>query len=77
MRSGSVGRALRERGACAPGAWGVTTTTAADEFETHRPRLFGLACRLLGSAADAEDAVQDTYLRFSGADRTVIEQPGA
>ncbi|MDX3844721.1 sigma factor [Streptomyces europaeiscabiei] len=55
----------------------MTTTTAADEFETHRPRLFGLACRLLGSAADAEDAVQDTYLRISGADRTVIEQPGA
>ncbi|WP_327723540.1 RNA polymerase sigma-70 factor [Streptomyces europaeiscabiei] len=55
----------------------MTTTAAADEFEAHRPRLFGLAYRLLGSAADAEDTVQDTYLRFSGADRTVIEQPGA
>ncbi|BBC38049.1 hypothetical protein SGFS_093430 [Streptomyces graminofaciens] len=52
-------------------------TTTADEFETHRPRLFGLAYRLLGSAADAEDAVQDAYLRFSGADRTVIDQPAA
>ncbi|WP_327347044.1 hypothetical protein [Streptomyces europaeiscabiei] len=52
----------------------MTTTAAADEFEAHRPRLFGLAYRLPGSAADA---VQDTYLRFSGADRTVIEQPGA
>ncbi|MEI5521817.1 RNA polymerase sigma-70 factor [Streptomyces brasiliscabiei] len=55
----------------------MTTTTTADEFEAHRPRLFGLAYRMLGSAADAEDAVQDVYLRFSGADRTVIEQPAA
>ncbi|WP_328882936.1 RNA polymerase sigma-70 factor [Streptomyces sp. NBC_00299] len=53
------------------------TTAIADEFETHRPRLFGLAYRLLGSADEAEDAVQDAYLRFSGADRDVIEYPGA
>ncbi|MET7940975.1 RNA polymerase sigma factor SigJ [Streptomyces sp. NPDC005302] len=53
------------------------TTSPADEFETHRPRLFGLAYRLLGSAADAEDAVQDAYLRFSGADRPEIGRPGA
>ncbi|MEU6277386.1 RNA polymerase sigma-70 factor [Streptomyces populi] len=53
------------------------TTSPADEFETYRPRLFGLAYRMLGSAADAEDTVQDAYLRFSGADRTGIEQPGA
>ncbi|MFI2201377.1 RNA polymerase sigma-70 factor [Streptomyces sp. NPDC020192] len=49
----------------------------ADEFESHRPRLFGLAYRLLGSAHEAEDAVQDAYLRFSGADRAAIEHPGA
>ncbi|MGW0822752.1 RNA polymerase sigma-70 factor [Streptomyces sp. NPDC002845] len=53
------------------------TTGIADEFETHRPRLFGLAYRMLGSAADAEDTVQDAYLRFSGADRTAVEHPGA
>ncbi|MET7740118.1 RNA polymerase sigma factor SigJ [Streptomyces sp. NPDC005385] len=53
------------------------TPSPADEFETHRPRLFGLAYRLLGSAADAEDAVQDAYLRFSGADRPEIGRPGA
>lgn len=52
------------------------TTAIADEFETHRPRLFGLAYRLLGSADEAEDTVQDAYLRFSGADRDVIEYPG-
>ncbi|WP_328840246.1 sigma factor-like helix-turn-helix DNA-binding protein [Streptomyces europaeiscabiei] len=55
----------------------MTTTAATDEFEAHRSRLFGLAYRLPGSAEDAEDAATDTYLRFSGADPTVIEQPGA
>ncbi len=53
------------------------TTATADEFERHRPRLFGLAYRMLGSAEEAEDTVQDAYLRFSGADRTVIEHPAA
>lgn len=53
------------------------TTALADEFETHRPRLFGLAYRMLGSAEEAEDTVQDAYLRFSGADRTGIEYPAA
>ncbi|MFB6938557.1 sigma-70 family RNA polymerase sigma factor [Streptomyces chartreusis] len=53
------------------------TTARADEFETHRPRLFGLAYRMLGSAHEAEDTVQDAYLRFSGADRGAIEHPAA
>ncbi|MFC9132911.1 RNA polymerase sigma-70 factor [Streptomyces sp. NPDC057099] len=53
------------------------TTTIADEFEVHRPRLFSLAYRLLGSAEEAEDAVQDAYLRYSGADRAEIERPAA
>ncbi|MGQ4597025.1 RNA polymerase sigma-70 factor [Nocardia sp. R6R-6] len=42
------------------------------EFEQHRPRLFALAYRLLGSATEAEDAVQETYLRWDGADRSSI-----
>ncbi|MFD5951357.1 RNA polymerase sigma-70 factor [Streptomyces collinus] len=53
------------------------TTTSAEEFEAHRPRLFSLAYRLLGSAEEAEDAVQDVYLRYSGADRAGIEHPAA
>ncbi|WP_405641913.1 RNA polymerase sigma-70 factor [Streptomyces sp. NBC_00019] len=53
------------------------TSAIADEFESHRPRLFGLAYRLLGSAEEAEDAVQDAYLRFTGADRDGIERLGA
>jgi RNA polymerase sigma-70 factor (ECF subfamily) len=47
-------------------------TDLAAEFENHRPLLFGLAYRLLGSASEAEDAVQDTYLRLHGADRNAI-----
>jgi len=40
-----------------------------------RGRLFGLAYRLLGSAEEAEDAVQDAYLRWDRADRASIEHP--
>ncbi|MFF3214543.1 RNA polymerase sigma-70 factor [Streptomyces sp. NPDC002886] len=49
----------------------------AQEFEAHRPRLFSLAYRMLGSAAEAEDAVQDAYLRWHGADRGQVVAPGA
>ncbi|MET8953217.1 RNA polymerase sigma-70 factor [Streptomyces sp. NPDC004393] len=52
-------------------------TTHADEFEIHRSRLFGLAYRMLGSAEEAEDTVQDAYLRWSSADRGDVERPGA
>jgi RNA polymerase sigma-70 factor (ECF subfamily) len=53
------------------------TTANADEFEAHRPRLFGLAYRMLGSAHEAEDTVQDAYLRFSAADGADIRYPAA
>lgn len=43
------------------------TATLASEFETHRGTLFGLAYRMLGSAVEAEDVVQDTYLRVNAA----------
>ena len=35
-----------------------------DPFLEHRPPLFGIAHRMLGSVAEAEDAVQDTFLRW-------------
>jgi RNA polymerase sigma-70 factor (ECF subfamily) len=46
-------------------------------FEAGRPRLASLAYRLLGSAADAEDVVQDAFLRWQAADRDLIEVPEA
>ena len=36
----------------------------SEEFERHRPRLFGIAYRMLGSRTDAEDVLQDAYLRW-------------
>lgn len=47
------------------------------DFEQHRQHLFAVAYRLLGSAAEAEDAVQDTYLRWHGADQDEIREPAA
>ncbi|MEU4764369.1 RNA polymerase sigma factor SigJ [Actinosynnema sp. NPDC023794] len=46
-------------------------------FEASRDRLASLAYRLLGSAADAEDAVQDAFLRWQAADRDHIDVPEA
>ncbi|MGX1673922.1 sigma-70 family RNA polymerase sigma factor [Streptomyces sp. NPDC055400] len=52
-------------------------SAAIDRFEASRARLASLAYRLLGSAADAEDAVQDTFLRWQAADRERVEVPEA
>jgi RNA polymerase sigma factor (sigma-70 family) len=46
-------------------------------FERARPNLLGLAYRILGSLADAEDAVQDTFLKWRQADHQEIESPAA
>ncbi|MEU0589395.1 RNA polymerase sigma factor SigJ [Streptomyces sp. NPDC006132] len=50
---------------------------AADAFERLRPRLFGIAYRVLGSVSEAEDVVQDVWVRWQGADRTTVLDPGA
>jgi RNA polymerase sigma-70 factor (ECF subfamily) len=46
-------------------------------FESLRPRLFGIAYRMLSSASEAEDLVQDVWLRWQGTDRGVVENPAA
>ncbi|CAL9326208.1 RNA polymerase sigma-70 factor [Streptomyces sp. SudanB52_2052] len=50
---------------------------AADTFERLRPRLFGIAYRVLGSVSEAEDVVQEVWVRWQGADREAILDPGA
>jgi RNA polymerase sigma-70 factor (ECF subfamily) len=53
------------------------TMNDMDRFEASMPRLEAIAYRLLGSASDAEDAVQDTFLRWQAADIDRIEVPEA
>ncbi|MEV3937528.1 RNA polymerase sigma-70 factor [Glycomyces sp. NPDC049804] len=50
---------------------------AAAVFTEVRPRLFGIAYRMLGSAAEAEDLVQEVWLRWQAYDRARVEHPAA
>lgn len=50
---------------------------SAADFQEHRPRMFAVAYRMLGSATEAEDIVQDAYLRWTAADRGDVAYPGA
>ncbi|HEY2771766.1 MAG TPA: RNA polymerase sigma factor SigJ [Solirubrobacteraceae bacterium] len=49
----------------------------ADRFEEHRTRLRAVAYRMLGSLSEADDAVQDAWLRVSRADTSEVENLGA
>lgn len=51
--------------------------TPAEQFQALRGRLFGLAYRMVGPRVDAEDLVQEAYLRWHGADHRRIESPEA
>lgn len=53
------------------------TVDDVDRFEASRPRLEAIAYRLLGSAGEAEDAVQETFLRWQATDVDRIEVPEA
>ena len=48
-----------------------------DPFVTHRSLLFTVAYEMLGSAADAEDVVQETWLRWDGVDQDDVREPRA
>jgi RNA polymerase sigma-70 factor (ECF subfamily) len=50
---------------------------ATSDFLESRPRLFGIAYRMLGSVAEAEDVLQDVWLRWQRTDRTVVIDPPA
>jgi RNA polymerase sigma-70 factor, ECF subfamily len=49
----------------------------AEDFQTYRPLLFSIAYRMLGSASDAEDVVQDAWLRYSAAAPHDLQSPKA
>ncbi len=55
----------------------IAVDQRAREFETHRGRLFGLAYRMLGLRAEAEDIVQEAYLRWHAADHAAVRSAEA
>jgi len=54
-----------------------TRLADTDVFQRHRGRLFGIAYRMLGSVDDAEDVVQESWLRWHGADPGAVRSPEA
>ena len=55
----------------------MTDTPGLDHFIAVRPRLFGIAYRMLGSATEAEDILQEVWLRWQDYDHSSVESPGA
>src|SRR5688572_2514271 len=55
----------------------VENSDLLDVFDGHRRLLFSVAYQMLGSVADAEDAVQDAWLRWSATDRDDVAEPRA
>ncbi|MCX5389311.1 RNA polymerase sigma-70 factor [Streptomyces sp. NBC_00094] len=53
------------------------TDTLTDLFEEHRRMLLGVAYRMLGRAADAEDVVQEAWFRWTAEDRAAVREPRA
>jgi RNA polymerase sigma factor (sigma-70 family) len=54
----------------------MTDDWVLEQFEASRPRLHAVAHRMLGSHADADDAVQETWLRLSGTDADRVDNLG-
>jgi len=58
--------------------WPVNAMNADQQtFADHRNLLFSIAYRILGSAADAEDVVQDAWFKWSADDRSQVSDPKA
>jgi RNA polymerase sigma-70 factor (ECF subfamily) len=74
----TAGKPLSQTGSSLP--FSMETTENNDGLSVFfdvRPRLFGIAYRMLGSAAEAEDIVQDVWLRWQSANRSAVEAPPA
>jgi RNA polymerase sigma-70 factor (ECF subfamily) len=56
---------------------GLDDADAAASFDPLRPHLMRVAYRMLGSVADAEDMVQEAFIRWMGADRSKVREPEA
>lgn len=54
----------------------MTPDEVTELFAAHRSRLFGLAYRMLGSAAEAEDVLQEAHVRWQAADHATVTAPG-
>ena len=55
----------------------MTGRDASAGFDAHRSMLMRVAYRMLGSMSDAEDVVQEAWLRWNGADRDAVREPAA
>jgi len=55
----------------------MSSQNAASTFDPLRPGLIRIAYRMLGSVADAEDMVQEAFLRWLDADRAAVREPQA
>ena len=55
---------------------GVSHEDATADFDPLRPKLMRVAYRMLGSVADAEDTVQEAFIRWMGADSGEVREPG-
>lgn len=56
---------------------GPLTEADTASFQSVRPRLFGIAYRVLGSVADADDVVQEAWIRWQGTDRSQVRDAPA
>jgi RNA polymerase sigma-70 factor (ECF subfamily) len=70
-------RSEQRTGAAGPLAGGGRMDSATEAFVAHRNLLFTVAYEMLGSAADAEDVLQETWLRWAGVDLDTVENQRA
>ncbi|SEO54827.1 RNA polymerase sigma-70 factor [Actinacidiphila rubida] len=68
---------MMDRDAGIDAATATATATATASFVGHRKLLFTVAYEMLGSAADAEDVLQETWLRWSGVEHAAVRDPRA